>query len=184
MDLYRAILDYQPKNEQEAHDRQQMLQFMQRHDDYLLRENTTAHFSASMWAVNPARTKVLMVYHNLYNAWAWTGGHADGMENMRDVALKELKEETGIRSARLVSDDIFSLETLTVDGHMRRGQWVPSHLHFNITYLAEVDEDEALSIKADENSGVRWWPMEDVPTVCTEPWMVKHIYSKLIANCR
>ena len=69
------------------------------------------------------------------------------------VALKEVEEEAGIKNVRAVSEDIFSLEILTVDAHIRRGEYVPSHLHLNVTYLLEADDNEAVHIKEDENTG-------------------------------
>ena len=102
-----------------------------------------------------------MAYHNIYNSWSWIGGHADGEENLAEVALRELQEETGVKNARLVSDEIFSIETLTVDGHIKKGAYVPCHLHFNVTYLAEADETEALIVKEDENQAVKWFTFED-----------------------
>lgn len=181
MNLFELISNYQPKNAQEEHDKAQMLQFMQDHDDYLDRTNLVGHFTTSIWTVNPDRTKTLMVYHNLYDSWAWIGGHADGIENLQEVALRELREETGVASARLVSEEIFSLETLGVDGHMRKGQWVPSHVHFNITFLAEADESATLTVCEDENSAVQWWTFDEALEASSEPWMVEHIYKKLIA---
>ena len=141
MSLFDTIQNYRPGNQQEEHDKDQMLQFLRCNKIYLERENQTAHFTASMWTVNKERTKALMVYHNLYNSWSWIGGHADGMENLCAVAWKELQEETGVKHAKLVSEEIFSLETLTVNGHIKKGIWVPSHLHFNLTFLAEAEED-------------------------------------------
>ena len=44
------------------------------------------------------------------------------------------------------------MESLTVDGHVKKGKYVSSHLHFNITYLLEADPEEAVSIKADETA--------------------------------
>ena len=157
-----------------------MLEFIEHNGDYLERKNLTGHFTASMWTVNKARTKTLMAYHNIYDSWAWIGGHADGMEDLCAVAMKELQEETGVNHARLVSEEVFSLETLTVDGHVKRGVWVPSHLHFNLTYLAEAEEEEKLVVREDENSAVQWWTFEEALKVSTEPWMVEHIYKKLI----
>lgn len=180
MDLYEKINNYKPMNKQELHDKEQMLQFMKKNTDCLERKNQVGHFSASAWAVNKERTKTLMIYHNIYNSWSWTGGHADGEEDLCAVALRELKEETGVKNVRLISDEIFSLETLTVDGHVKRGAYVPSHLHFNVTYLVEVDETEVLTIKEDENQAVKWWTFEEALEVCSEPWMVKHIYKKLV----
>ena len=184
MSLFDVIQKYEPQNPQEASDKEQMLQFMMRNDDYLVRENKIAHFTASMWTVNRERTKTLMVHHNLYNSWAWTGGHADGMEDLCAVALKELQEETGVKRIHLISEDVFSLEILTVNGHMRKGIWVPGHLHFNLTFLAEADEQEDLTVKEEENSGVRWFTFEDALKASTEPWMVENVYKKLIERSK
>lgn len=184
MNLYQEIEKYQPVNEQEEKDKQLMLQVIKTQSDYLVRDNQLAHFTASMWTVNKERTKVLMAYHNIYDSWAWIGGHADGNEDLCAVALKELQEETGVAHAKLVSKEIFSLETLTVDGHVKKGAYVPSHLHLNVNYLAEADEQETLIVKADENQAVKWWSFEDAIKVSTEPWMIEHVYKKLIEKCK
>lgn len=184
MSLYEEIQNYKPVNEQEVKDKQQMLKFIKENPDYLLRDNLVAHFTASMWTVNKERTKTLMVYHNIYKSWSWVGGHADGEEDLCAVALRELQEETGVAHARLVSKDIFSLETIIVDGHEKRGAYVPSHLHMNITYLAEADESETLVVNEEENQAVKWWTFEEALAVSTEPWMVERIYKKLIEKGR
>lgn len=184
MSLYEDIKKYQPYNEQEERDKEVMLQFIQNNPDCLERSNRIAHFSASAWAVNRDRTKTLMIYHNIYNSWSWTGGHADGEEDLCAVALRELQEETGVIGAKLIEKDIFSLETIVVDGHEKRGKYVPSHLHMNVTYLVEVDEDETLVVNEEENQAVKWWSFEEALEVCTEPWMIERIYKKLIEKCR
>ena len=117
MSLLESIKKFKPLNQQEACDKERMIAYMAKND--------TAHFTASMWTVNRERTKTLMVYHNIYNSWSWIGGHADGEEDLRSVAMGELKEETGVKNAVLLSPEIFSLEILTVDGHVRKGIYVP-----------------------------------------------------------
>ena len=184
MRLYEQIKNYTPANEQEQRDKEQMLAFMQENANCLTRENTVAHFTTSIWTVNKDRTKTLMVYHNIYNSWSWIGGHADGVENLAEVALRELQEETGVKNARLVSDEIFSIETLTVDGHIKKGAYVPCHLHFNVTYLVEADEAEALVVKEDENQAVKWFTFEEALAASTEPWMVEYVYKKLVEKSR
>lgn len=171
---------YTPYNDQEAAELHLMLDFLAHGEYPFHRTNTTAHFTASAWIVNPARTKVLMVYHNLYDSWSWVGGHADGEADLLAVALKEAREETGIEHIRPVSDEPFSVEILTVSGHEKRGKYVPSHLHHNVTYLVEADESDVLRVKPDENSGVAWFTLEDALKVSTEPWMVERVYRKLI----
>lgn len=52
--------------------------------------------TASAWVVNKDRSKVLMIYHNIYNSWSWLGGHADGETDLLAVAIREVREEAGI----------------------------------------------------------------------------------------
>lgn len=184
MDLFQAIKAYRPVNEQETRDKEVMLRYMTQSEDYLTRKNKIAHFTTSIWTVNKARTKTLMAYHNIYDSWAWIGGHADGEADLPSVALRELREETGVQNASLVSTEIFSLEILTVDGHIKKGSYVPSHLHLNITYLAEADESEELIVNEAENQAVQWWTFEEALKVSNEPWFVERIYQKLIVKSR
>ena len=179
MSLYEQIKAYEPYNEQEEKDKAVMLKLMERENNLFTRENEVAHFTASSWLVNKEHTKVLMIYHNIYHSWSWTGGHADGEEDLLAVARKEAMEETGVKTITPVTETIFSLETLTVDGHVKRGAYVASHLHMNVTYLLEADEAEVLRVKEDENSGVAWFTLEEALEKCSEPWMIERVYKKL-----
>lgn len=178
MDLEAALRAYRPWNEQEENDRSVMLEMLRAGQELFTRDNRTAHFTASSWIVDAEREHILMAYHNIYQAWAWTGGHADGEKDLLAVALREANEETGVH-ARALSPGIFSLEILTVDGHIKKGAYVPSHLHLNITYLLEADRSEPLKVKPDENEAVRWFTKEDALKNCREKWMVERVYSKL-----
>jgi len=179
MNMREKIELYKPFNEQEERDKELILEYMAENPNIFLRESRLAHMTASAWIVNKERTKVLMVYHNIYNSWSWLGGHADGETDLLKVALREAREESGLRNVRPVSEDIYSLESLTVDGHMKKENYVSSHLHLNVTYLLEADEEEALSIKPDENSGVAWFGLEEAIEASTEEWFKENVYSKL-----
>ena len=184
MILLKQLTAFVPFNEQEARDRELLLGCLRREPEVLTRKNPLAHFTASAWVVNPAHTRVLMAYHNIYRSWSWLGGHADGESDLLAVALREVREESGIRSARPVSRDIFSVEALTVDGHEKRGAYVSSHLHLNVTYLLEADEDEALTVRPDENSAVRWFTLAESERVPSEPWFCARVYAKLNQKLR
>ena len=178
MNLRSQLEMYTPCCEQEARDLALILNCLSE-EDIFLRQNLRSHMTASAWIVNRDRSRVLMAYHNLYQSWAWLGGHADGEEDLLAVALREAREESGLQHVQPVSEEIFSVEVLTVDGHVKRGQYVPSHLHLNVTYLLEADETDALFAKPDENSGVRWFALEEALKACSEPWMAEHVYAKL-----
>lgn len=176
--LRENIEKYIPYNEQEEKDKELMLKYIDLSKDVLTRDNEAFHFSASNWIVNKERTKVLMIYHNIYNSWAWTGGHADGDEDLLRVALKEAEEETGLKNLKLLKDGIFALEILPVDGHIKSGKYVSSHLHLDCCFLFEADENEKIRIKEDENKDIKWVNIDDVEKIVSEPRMIS-IYSKL-----
>ncbi|UUV19564.1 NUDIX hydrolase [Fusobacteria bacterium ZRK30] len=179
MDILDQIKKYEPYNEQEEHDKVGILNYLKQEKNIFSRDNKIAHMTASAWVVNKDRNKVVMIYHNIYNSWSWMGGHADGEEDLFAVAIKEVQEESGLNKIIPISKDIFSLEILTVDGHIKKGEYVSSHLHLNITYLFEADEKEILTIKADENSGVEWFELDESIDKSTEVWFKERIYAKL-----
>ena len=182
--LIKQIEAYTPFNEQEIRDKAQILAFLHTGADFLARENTAAHLTASAWVVSPDRSQVVMVYHNLYQSWSWMGGHADGDWDLLHVAKKEVMEECGLQELTVVSPEIFSLEVLCVDGHEKRGEYLSSHLHLNVTYLFEADPAQPLRIKPDENSGVAWVATEDVAQKTNEVWFRERIYSKLMEKSK
>ncbi|MBE6990148.1 MAG: NUDIX domain-containing protein [Ruminococcaceae bacterium] len=178
MTIIEELEHYIPGCEQEVRDREAMLACLAAHKDAFDRTDLTAHMTASAWVLSPDRTRVVMCYHNMYNSWSWTGGHADGEQDLLAVAMREVWEETGLRTHPL-AEGFFSLENLTVEGHVKNGVWVPGHVHMNVTYLLQA-EGEALRPKPDENSAVRWMTPEEALQASTEPWMVEYVYRKLI----
>ena len=185
MNYIEELKQYHPQNEQEAADKETILAYIETFPDTILtRENRFAHMTGSSMIFNKERDRVLMVYHNIYHSWSWTGGHADGEEDMLFVAQKEAKEETGVKRLKVFGqnpDDHFlaAVDVLPVWGHRKRGQYISSHLHLNLSYLFEAEENEILHIKADENSQVAWLPVSELKTKVTEPDMIP-VYEKLI----
>lgn len=178
--VYRLIEAYSPADRRERADRNQMLAFMAANTGWLTRENPVAHMTASAWIVDPRRARALMVFHNIYNSWSWTGGHADGDGDLKAVALREAREETGAE-ARLLSDAPLSIESICVNSHVRRGAIISPHIHMNVTYLLEADPEAPLRVKPDENRGVAWLDFARIDAEVTEEDM-RPIYAKLIAR--
>ncbi len=183
-----------PQNPREKEDLQVMLRACELHPDVLCRSCADGHFTASAWICDREHKKVLLVYHRIFDSWAWTGGHADGDPDLLRVALREAEEETGLRDFRVLNTDVLSggkgdekppisLEILKVKAHRQRGLFVPAHLHYNLTWLLEADATTPLRIKEDENSGVAWFLLDEVCAHCSEPQM-QPIYAKLNARLR
>ncbi|HRY77133.1 MAG TPA: NUDIX domain-containing protein [Candidatus Izemoplasmatales bacterium] len=175
--LTEKIQAYHPKNEQEEADQRLILDFLSRNPDALYRSNLAAHITSSAIVVDESMTKVLFAFHNIYRSWSWVGGHNDGEEDSLAVAVRETKEETGVQSVRPWSEDIWMIDSVYVHNHIKHGHYVPDHLHLNLTYLLIADDHEEVRIKADENSGVRWFPIAEVMDHIGEERM-KAIYQK------
>lgn len=177
MNWIEEIKSYIPCNEQEECDKNFILKAINKYDNILTRENIFMHITSSGYIVNKAKDKTLMIHHNIYKSWAWTGGHADGDDDLLHVAIKEAKEETGVKHITPIDSCILSLDILPVNGHFKRGKYVSSHLHLSIAYLLEADENDILMIKEDENSGVKWIPLNELHLHCNEPHMLT-VYDK------
>lgn len=182
MDIIEQIRRFQPWNPQEEQDRDELLRRLSSGEELYTRKNPSAHLTASAWVVSPDRRQILLAYHNLYDSWAWLGGHADGERDLLSVALREAREESGLKAVRAVSPEIYSLEILTVDGHEKRGAYVSSHLHLNVTFLLEADPKLPIRCKPDENSRAGWFGLEEGVAASTEPWFRERIYAKLNAK--
>jgi len=175
------IKRYIPYNNQEKKDKEMILDCINQFHDILYRNNELVHITSSAFVVNATRDKVLVVHHNIYNSWSWTGGHADGEEDLLAIAIKELKEETGVESVRPITSQIFALDILPVVGHSKKGQYISAHLHLSVAFLVEADEEEPLIVKEDENSAVKWISIDGMDECSNEPHMRK-VYKKIIAK--
>lgn len=176
------IKTYKPYNEQEVKDKQFFID-CENMEQILTRDNERCHLTSSAVVVNKQRTKMLCIYHNIYNSWSWVGGHADGDDDMLYVAKKEAREETSIKNIKVLSSEPIAIDSLPVAGHVKRGKFVPAHSHLNVTYLFEADDAEKIQIKSDENSNVAWLSFDEILTLTTEPHM-KPVYKKIFERAK
>jgi 8-oxo-dGTP pyrophosphatase MutT (NUDIX family) len=169
-----------PGDAREAQDIACLRRYLAAEPNLLTRENTAMHLTASAWIVGAGGERVLLCWHNIYKSWSWTGGHADGDDDLPAVALREAEEETGVRCT-LVSAKPLAVDILPVWPHEKRGAPVSGHLHLNFTFLLRADEAAPLRIKPDENSDVRWFAADAVEAAVSEPDM-RPVYARLAAK--
>ena len=169
---------YVPYDEQEEKDVQFFID-CENLEQILTRDNERCHLTSSAFVLNKDWTKVLCIYHNIYNSWSWVGGHADGDDDMIYVAKKETAEETSLKNFKVVLEKPIAVDSLPVKGHVKRGKYVPAHIHLNVTYLLEADENELIKIKEDENSNIAWLSFDELIERCTEEHMIP-VYKKIV----
>lgn len=176
--LKEQIEKYMPFDEVEQKDKEQFLEFINSFDDILTRNNIFGHFTASAFVVNKDRTKMVVVYHIINDGWAYPGGHADGIDDLLSVAVREVEEETGLK-AKVLDENIFAINSNPVIGHVKRGKYVSSHIHFDCVYIMEADDKIPLVYREDESKGVKWVDFEDAydESFCD---FIRPVHKKLI----
>ena len=170
---------YQPQEEAEAVSKDEILRQWDSMGDTLLQRPEQGHITVSSIILNPSLDAMLMVYHNIYQSLAWTGGHADGAKNLLQKAAEEAREETGISQLTAVTSAILSLDLLPVKAHHKKGKPVAAHVHYNVAYGFIASDKQPLTVKPDENSQVCWVSLKDWQRQCSEPHMIP-VYEKII----
>lgn len=178
------IRAFVPQTPAEEADKRQILDYVNQYPDTILtRENTIAHITVSGFVLSRDGNWVLMAHHNIYKTWAWTGGHADGEADLLPVALREVWEETGAEHIVPLSTAIASVEILPVWGHVKRGKYVCSHQHLNISYLLTADQSDPITPREGENTKVAWLPADKLLELTNE-WQMDEVYIKLLKRGR
>ena len=184
-ELIKYIENIKPFDEKEARDKEATLQFLKSFPEKMwsIRENLIGHLTASAFIVNKEHTKVLFAHHNIYNSWAWLGGHADGDLDLLNVAEKETKEESGLDNFKLLSD-VADISVMGITNHFKKDKWIPDHLHYNLTYIFEADENQEIRTAKGENSAVAWLDLDTLFDKVTETNYVPTIYKRLIEKLK
>jgi 8-oxo-dGTP pyrophosphatase MutT (NUDIX family) len=132
------------------------------HKDCFQRTHLPGHITGSSWIVNPDKTKTLLVHHAKLNKWVQPGGHADGEENILNVALREAEEETGLVNFKS-SSEIFDLDIHLIPERKD----FPEHYHYDIRFLMEANENEKI-IVSEESHDVRWINLNELEKFTSE----------------
>ena len=158
--LRDEIEEYVPFDEAEEKIKKYLLRWIESFDDVLTRENDFGHFSYYAFFINKYRNKILVVYHNIFGDWVFPGGNGDGEEDLLSVAIREVKEETNLKT-KVLEKDIFAISASPIIGHVKRGKYVPAHTHLDVVYLLEASENDELAFRSDESKGVKWMTFEE-----------------------
>ncbi len=147
--LTEALQNYSSSFREEADFARRFLVLLKK-DDCYCRSSLEAHLTGSAWIVNQKYDKTLLIHHKKLNRWLQPGGHADGIENIYQVAHNEALEETGLSNlksnGRIFDIDIHLIPT-------RKD--VPEHYHYDVRFLFVADEDKPIA-KNHESNEIRW----------------------------
>ena len=152
--LKNDVSHYHPNNELELLFKARFIDLIKKYPDCANRSLKHAHLTGSAWIVNDEASYALMTHHLKLNRWLQLGGHADGDFNIKNVALREVKEESGLASIKIVDSKIFDIDIHKIPERKNE----PAHEHFDIRYLMHADQSEPIS-KNHESKEISWIPL-------------------------
>lgn len=122
----------------------------------LLRTCLPGHFTASGWIYSPTGREVLLMYHPKVGKFIQPGGHADGEDNLMQVAQREVLEETGINVHN------YSEHPLDISIHFIPATATePSHYHYDVRYLCGALE-RPKTLCSPEGHELAWVPVKQI----------------------
>jgi 8-oxo-dGTP pyrophosphatase MutT (NUDIX family) len=159
-DLRSSLSLYQPIKDQEAGYKTQMLELFSEGEIAFERRRKAGHFTASAWVLDPSNRSALLILHSKIGKWLQPGGHADGNQDLLEVAQKELAEETAISSIDLLKTSIFDLDVHTIPAH----KGIPEHLHYDMRFIFRGNSQTPIQINH-ESKDIQWVPLDEIPTL-------------------
>ncbi len=173
IDLLKQLKSYKGFDGHEERMRTNLIDFILSNEKCYFRELLTGHITASCWVINQDASKVLLLHHAKLDKWLQPGGHCDGNENVVEVAVKELREETGLET--FTCDlQLFDLDIHTIPA---RGE-IPEHLHYDIRFIFLAHDHQPL-VQNHETKGLKWVPLADINTLTEEAGIIR-MYTKTI----
>lgn len=137
------------------------------HPDCFERTCMPGHITGSAWILSPDRSRYLLTRHRIFDRWLELGGHADGCPRPHLVALREAREESGLKEFGLFRDPE-GFVPLDVDIHVIAARPdVPAHEHYDLRYLLASAAEQPLEI-SDESHDLKWFAREELLAIVHE----------------
>ncbi len=125
------------------------------------------HVTGSVWIVNHDLSQVLLTHHKKLGIWIQLGGHADGDPDIRQVALKEAREESGIEEFTFLLPGIFDIDIHPIPN--------ACEYHYDVRYLLQAPEG-AQFLVSDESHALAWVEREKIADYSTKQSLLRMMH--------
>lgn len=159
--LYNYLVRPDIKNlyEEKPEDFKLLMDQIADNEDLQDRKNMRGHVTSSFMLLNPEKTKVLMIFHNVLQKWLAPGGHYEGQVSIVHSALRELEEETGYPRDQVTAWNYTGFPLIDVDSHTipeNTAKLEGPHVHHDFLFLGVAANEHDITPQFEEVSAVKW----------------------------
>ena len=166
--LLKLLWEYLVSHQQEQDIINHFLQFVSSQPNCFERTLQIGHITGSAWLVNATGTHVLLTHHRKLDKWLQLGGHADGDSDLWRVVLRELREESGLRSIFPVFENIFDLDI----HHIPRLGNETEHLHYDVRFAMQATESTRYMV-SEESHDLSWFAIKNLQAFTQEESLLR-----------
>jgi 8-oxo-dGTP pyrophosphatase MutT (NUDIX family) len=166
--LIQQLRDYRKAWRNESITVKRFIDFILANEGCFERNLEAGHVTGSAWLVNKKETHVLLTHHRKLNKWLQLGGHAEGDADVLRVAMREVKEESGLEAIEPVSDRIFDIDIHQIPA---RGDEA-AHYHYDIRYAMRATGGGGYVV-SEESHDLGWIEIEKFNEFIDEASMLR-----------
>jgi 8-oxo-dGTP pyrophosphatase MutT (NUDIX family) len=155
-ELVAALKIYESSYNEESKFVPKFLKLLE-HPRSFYKDHLPGHITGSAFIIDRSGKFTLLTLHAKLHQWLQPGGHADGEENVLNVALRETQEETGIKLPE-VTPGIFDIDIHPIPAF----KGFPEHDHYDIRFLFKVSMEQPIKI-SEESTDLAWKPLHELP---------------------
>ena len=155
--LLRELAAYSALDQRESAMVAELTAFVNDHVDCFERTLAAGHVTGSAWVVDASAACALLTHHRKLGRWLQLGGHADGDDDVRRVALREAREESGLTTIRFAQLAIYDVDVHVIPA---RGS-EPAHKHYDVRFAFVADRAEP-TIRSPESHELAWLPVAEL----------------------
>ena len=170
LELLAQLHAHLPFDEHERSMTERLSAFVEAHDNFHARELLVGHLTGSAWVVDRERQHALLTHHRKLNLWVQLGGHCEGDDSMRDAALREAREESGLHDVRFITENIFDIDIHAIPA--RRDE--PAHYHYDVRYAFEADRHAPLIVSG-ESKELAWVALNEIERLTQEESVLRMV---------
>ena len=165
--LIELLETHHISDELECRHKERTLQFLRDGFACTSRATMSGHIVASAWVLSPDHQSSLLTMHKKLGRWLQLGGHIEDGETVRDAALREVREESGIPDLAFLTEGLLDIDVHSIPANRRE----PEHLHFDFRFLLHARTPRFRV--SDESNKLAWVSFADIESMTTDESIIR-----------